>query len=180
MSVASISPLQPSEPAVTEVAFRDFCRKLTAGVAVVTSSGAAWSGTTVSTVTSVSMNPPVLLFCISSGSGTLAAIRRSGRFAVHLLSERQPSLADRFSRPTGSQSRFVGEELDAQLVGGVPVISEVLAVGWCAVHTLHEVGDHVVVYGCLSSASVGQGTPLVWHNRDYRRLGSASPQWRAP
>lgn len=176
MSVASVSPLQPSEPAVSEVAFRDFCRKLTASVAVVTSCGAAWSGTTVSTVTSVSMDPPILLFCISSGSGTLAAIRHSGRFAVHLLREGQPSLADRFSRPAGSQSRFADEGLDTQLVGGAPVISEVLAVAWCALHALHEVGDHVVVYGTLSGASVGQGAPLVWHNRDYRRLGFASPQ----
>lgn len=180
-SVPSISRPPRSEPALSDTGFREYCRKLTAGVAVITSRGAAgWLGTTVSTVTSVSMRPPILLFCVSLESGTLAAIRQAGRFAAHLLDEGQPALADQFSRPPAGRSRFAGLGSDVQLTGGMPVISGTLAVAWCTLHGLDEVGDHAVVYGRLSDVRVGGGSPLIWHERAYRRLEAASSRGWAP
>lgn len=175
--MASISTPPPSESTLSNVVFREYCRKLAAGVAVVTSCGdSGWLGTTVSTVTSVSMSPPILLFCILLESRTLEAIRHTGRFAAHLLSERQPWLADRFSRSPNGRSRFADLGSDVQLIGGTPVISGALAVAWCTLHALDEVGDHMVVYGRLSDVRIGHGSPLVWHERGYRRLEPASSQ----
>jgi flavin reductase (DIM6/NTAB) family NADH-FMN oxidoreductase RutF len=166
-----ISPLQKSEPAVSDAVFRTYCRKLAAGVAVVTACGpSGWSGTTVSTVTSVSMDPPVLLCCVSRGSGTLAAIRYAGRFAVHLLTADQPELADRFSRPAGNGSRFAGMGSQVRLIGGTPVIAGALAVAWCDLYSLAEIGDHIVVYGRSLDVQIGCGDPLLWHERAYRRV----------
>ncbi|MBC3840422.1 hypothetical protein GXW82_09895 [Streptacidiphilus sp. 4-A2] len=82
---------------LSDASFRGYCRKLTAGVAVVTACGdTGWTGTTVSTVTSVSMEPPILLTCFASTSRTLSAIRTARRFAVHLLADEQ------WIWPTGS------------------------------------------------------------------------------
>jgi flavin reductase (DIM6/NTAB) family NADH-FMN oxidoreductase RutF len=120
------------------------------------------------------MDPPVLLCCVSRGSGTLAAIRHAGRFAVHLLTEEQPSLADRFSRPAGNGSRFAGMGSQVRVIGGTPVIAGALAVAWCDLYSLDEIGDHTVVYGRPSDVRVGGGGPLLWHERDYRRLDTIS------
>lgn len=150
---------------------RAYYRKLAAGVAVITACGASgWAGSTVSTVTSVSLDPPIVLCCVARGSGTLAALRHAGCFAAHLLADDQPDLADRFSRPSDGLSRFADLGREVRLLRGSPVIGGTLAVGWCDLHALHEVGDHVVVYGRLTAVRVGRGRPLLWHERAYRAL----------
>lgn len=162
-------PLWPNEAALSDASCRAYYRKLSAGVAVVTTCGASgWSGTTVSTVTSVSMDPPIVLCCISRGSRTLAAIGHARCFAVHLLAEDQRDLADRFSRPPSDSTRFAELGYEAGLIRGAPVIAGALAVGWCALHAIHEVGDHCVVYGRLTAVRVGRGRPLLWHDRGYQ------------
>ncbi|GAA0444907.1 flavin reductase family protein [Streptomyces sp. NPDC046215] len=170
--MVSVGALPQAETAPGDAACRAYFRKLTAGVAVVTACGdSGWSGTTVSTVTSVSMDPPIVLCCVSGGSRTVAAIRHAGRFAVHLLSEDQPYLADRFSRPPSDSARFEDLGHEVRLVRGAPTIAGTLTIGWCDVHSLDEIGDHVVVYGRLTAVRVGDGRPLLWHERAYRALG---------
>ncbi|WNV85259.1 flavin reductase family protein [Umezawaea sp. Da 62-37] len=165
------SPFWPTETSPGDVPCRDYYRKLVAGVAVVTACGASgWSGTTVSTVTSVSMDPPVILCCVSSGSRTLAAIRHAKRFAVHLLADDQPDLADRFSRSPSDNSRFADLGYEVRLIRGAPVIAGAMAVGWCDLHSLTEVGDHFVLFGRLTAVRVGHGRPLLWHDRTYQAL----------
>lgn len=170
--MSGVSPFWPTETSLGDVPSREYYRKLAAGVAVVTACGASgWSGTTVSTVTSVSMDPPIVLCCVSSGSRTLAAIRHAKRFAVHLLTDDQPDLADRFSR-SSSDSRFAELGYEVRLIRGAPVIAGALAVGWCDLHSLDEIGDHFVLYGQLSAVRVGRGRPLLWHDRTYQVLES--------
>ncbi|MFE3325710.1 flavin reductase family protein [Streptomyces sp. NPDC059176] len=171
MIVVDVAPPGTGERAPDAAACRTYYRRLAAGVAVVTACGASgWSGTTVSTLTSVSLSPPVILCCLSRGSRTLAAVRHAGRFGVHLLSEDQAHLADRFSRPPSDGARFEDLGHEVRLVRGVPAITGTLALGWCDVAALHEVGDHVVVYGRLTAVRVASGRPLLWHDRSYRTV----------
>lgn len=175
-----IVPSTANEPALTDAACRAYYRTLAAGVAVVTACGAAgWSGATVSTLTSVSMDPPIVLCCLSRRSRTLSAIGHARRFAVHLLADDQEDLADRFSRPGDDGSLFEELGYDLGLVHGAPVISPVLAVGWCDLHGMDGVGDHSVVYGRLSAVRVGHGRPLLWHARAYQTLGAQQTSLRA-
>ncbi|MFE2528481.1 flavin reductase family protein [Streptomyces sp. NPDC059382] len=183
--MAGVGSLRTAEAAPSDASCRAYFRKLTAGVAVVTACGdSGWSGTTVSTLTSVSMDPPIVLCCVSGGSRTVAAIRHAGRFAVHLLSEEQPYLAERFSRPPSDSSRFEDLGHEVRLIRGAPSIAGTLTIGWCDVYSLDEVGDHVVVYGRLTAVRVGDGRPLLWHERAYRaleeRAGSTSGTGGAP
>jgi flavin reductase (DIM6/NTAB) family NADH-FMN oxidoreductase RutF len=159
------------EAVLSDASCREYYRKLAAGVAVVTACGASgWSGTTVSTVTSVSLDPPIMLCCVAHGSRTLGAIRHAARFAIHLLADDQADLARRFSQAPSDSSRFVELGYDLRLVHGAPVIAGALAVGWCDLHSISEVGDHVVVFGRLLAVRVGRGGPLLWHERSYQVL----------
>ena len=82
-----------------------FYRKLAAGVTVVTAAGESGPvGATASSVTSVSLRPPLLLACLSTGSRTMAAIRSRRAFAVHLLAEEQRHLSVAFAAHT--EDRF--------------------------------------------------------------------------
>ena len=157
-----------------DAACLDYYRRLATGVAVVTACGASgWSGTTVSTLTSVSLDPPIVLCCFRHGSHTLAALERAGCFAVHLLTDDQADLADRFGRASGDSTRFIELGYETTLVRGAPVIADVLAVGWCDVHAIVEVGDHWVAYGRLTAVRVRHSRPLIWHDRRYRLLDAA-------
>jgi flavin reductase (DIM6/NTAB) family NADH-FMN oxidoreductase RutF len=159
------------DAALSDASCREYFCKLTGGVAVVTACGASgWSGTTVSTVTSVSLSPPIMLCCVARGSRTLDAIRHAGRFAFHLLADDQLDLARRFSQSPSDSYRFAELGCDLRLVHGAPVIDGALAVGWCDLHSISEVGDHVVVFGRLLAVQVGRGGPLLWHESSYQVL----------
>ena len=90
---ASPSPVGPAD-------FRRAMGRFATGVAVVTSVDAAARpvGTTASAVTSLSLNPPLLLVCLDRGSQTLAAVRAHGAFAVNVLEVRQRHLSANFAR----------------------------------------------------------------------------------
>jgi flavin reductase (DIM6/NTAB) family NADH-FMN oxidoreductase RutF len=145
-------------------------RKLAAGVAVVTSRHVDGPvGLTASSVTSVSLRPPILLLCLTSGSRTLSAIRARRAFAVHLLRDDQGARAQGFADPRRSPGgRFAGLEYVDIL--GVPVLSDALAWSVCFVEDERTYGDHCVVLGRVMTARVNNGRPLVWHDRRYTRL----------
>lgn len=157
---------------VGQDSFRNYCRKLTAGVAVVTTGDpSGWAGTTISSVTSVSMNPPILLCCMDHRSRTLEQIRRSGLFAVNLLSADQRHLSVHFSRAISHESRFTGLVHEVHEIRGAPVLIGCVAVGLCSVHSVLDVGDHTVVFGLLVETEVHEGRlPLVYHDRAYPEI----------
>lgn len=145
--------------------------KLAGGVAVVTALDAHGgpTGMTVSALTSLSAQPPLLLACLRGGSRTLAALRWRGAFAVSLLAEHQRAVAERFADPAlPPAARCTGVPLRQVL--GLPVLDE--AVGWtvCLVEDVRRYGDHHTVVGRLRAVGLGGGRPLVWHNRSFHTL----------
>ncbi|WP_327321262.1 flavin reductase family protein [Streptomyces sp. NBC_01210] len=149
--------------------------KLVAGVSVVTAQGASGpAGMTVSALTSLSAQPPLLLACLRSGSRTLEVIRTQGVFAVHLLKPAQRERAVRFADPaTGAAQRFAGAAVRSVL--GVPVFDDALAWSVCLVEDLRAYGDHHAVVGRVAAAQVGTGEPLLWHNREFRAIADGRP-----
>jgi flavin reductase (DIM6/NTAB) family NADH-FMN oxidoreductase RutF len=163
------------EPGLGTLACLRLYRKLAAGVAVVTSRhGADPFGLTASSLTSVSLRPPLLLFCAATGSNTLAAIRAQRSFAVHLLRADQAPIAEAFARPGHDPRRFAGRAYRNVL--GVPVLSDVLAWSVCFLVDERRYGDHCVVVGQVVVAHTGRGTPLIWHDRRFAGLAGPSGQ----
>jgi hypothetical protein len=90
----------PGAPGVSAVEFREAMGHFATGVAVVTSIGEDGEpvGTTANAVTSLSLDPPLLLVCFDLSSATLRAIRGHGAFAVNVLGHRQRHLSANFAR----------------------------------------------------------------------------------
>jgi flavin reductase (DIM6/NTAB) family NADH-FMN oxidoreductase RutF len=128
------------------------------GVAVVTTSvGGTPHGMTVNSLTSVSLDPPLLLVCLTSGARSTEAIVESGRFAVNILSARQEHIALRFAR------RGADHFADLEVMHGrhrVPVVPDAFAHLECEVERHFVAGDHLVVIGQVLTVCERDGEPL--------------------
>src|SRR5512143_758826 len=119
-------------PAFDGTVFRRVIGNFMTGVVVITAEhDGVRHGMTVSAVSSLSLDPPMLLVCMKASSATQEAVHRSGRFAVNILAEHQGHIAERFARP-GSDDKFAGLETALGRTG-VPVLCGVLATVECRV-----------------------------------------------
>jgi 3-hydroxy-9,10-secoandrosta-1,3,5(10)-triene-9,17-dione monooxygenase reductase component len=92
---------------------------------------------------SVSLEPPLVLFCVATTSRSWPRIRSSGRFAVNVLAEDQQDVSARFGKP--GADKFSGLEWHRTPWG--PSIAGVLATVLCDVEDVHRAGDHDIVVG---------------------------------
>ena len=147
--------------------------KLASGVTVVTTQGGTGpTGMTVSSLTSLSARPPLLLASLRNGSHTLSAIGGQGVFAVNLLRDNQRSRAARFADPAVSPSeRF--REIPLRPVLGAPVFGDALGWSVCLVEDIRRYGDHSAVVGRVAAVQVALGRPLLWHDRRFGSLSGA-------
>jgi 3-hydroxy-9,10-secoandrosta-1,3,5(10)-triene-9,17-dione monooxygenase reductase component len=162
------------EPEQTSV--RDLMTLVAQPVAVVTgvAPDGALAGMTVSSLTSVSAEPPMVLFCPSRRSRTWAAIAPSGRFVVNVLAADQQEVAELFSgpeKPFARVSHRVGDD-------GLPVLTGVLAAARCTTAVVRQGGDHHVVLARLDDLSRGTGTPLTYWRRSYSTVAVGDQQRR--
>lgn len=129
------------------------------GVAVVTTEEADGTphGMTVNSLTSVSLDPPLLLVCLTTGARTTAAVTGAGRFAVSILSARQEQLALRFARR--GEDHFAGLAI-ARGQHRVPVVPDAYAHLECEVERQFAAGDHMVVIGRVREVCERDGEPL--------------------
>jgi len=134
------------------------------GVAVVTTRGPA--GLTTNAVTSLSLDPALVLVCLDRGSRTLAAVREHGRLAVNVLSAGQREIAVRFSGKAAHAEKF--RDVAWHEEAGVPVLDE--AVAWVAgpVTELLPGGDHEIAIVAAEAFAAPGGDPLIFHRGDYR------------
>lgn len=154
-------------------AYRTIMRRFASGVAVVTTGcDDQVHGSTVQAFLSVSLNPPIVLVSLSLTGRTYPNIRRSGVFAVNILSENQRWIAERFADPKlDAQERFKGVEY-FRGVTGAPLFKDVCGYVECVLYEVFEVVDHALVLGRVVAGGEGpQGLgPLIYYSRGYRRL----------
>lgn len=131
------------------------------GVAVVTAADADGRpfGTTANAISSLSLDPPLILACLRRESETLAAVRTSRAFAVSVLAAQQRGLAERFARRTAAGS---WDGLAHRRADGVPLLDDALATLECRLHELADGGDHVIVIGRVAGIGVADGDPLLY------------------
>lgn len=143
------------------------------GVTVVTSVGADGRpvGTTANAVSSLSLDPPLLLVCFDRSSQTLAAIGAHGAFAVNVLAAPQEELSANFAR-RGVASDWDGVPHRPGLTGS-PRLHGVLATLECTVERRLPGGDHEIVVGRVRDAQAGDGdaAPLLFWRGRYASLG---------
>ncbi len=149
------------------------------GVAVVTTTDAAGAqhGMTISSLQSISLEPPILMIALNFGTRTGEALHESGRFAVSILGSKQEAIARRFAVRGGE--RFEGGEFD-HVPSGVPAVHDALAQADCAVHAHHVVGDHDVFFGRVEATRYRPGTALAFLGGkfgDFRDFGHEELPW---
>lgn len=150
----------------------DFIRAMAAtvaGVGIVTTGGVGGRlGLTVSSTTSVSAEPPMLLVCINRRSPVLAAIRANGVFGVSALGADQDDLANRFAgRASAGEPHDFASARWLAGVTGVPLLEEAAARFECAVDRMVEAGSHTIAIGAVLYAERGEAVPLAYTDRAY-------------
>ena len=136
------------------------------GVTVVTTvdeTGKAW-GVTANSFTSVSLDPPLVLWNQAITSPSHPVFRDSGRFVINILAEDQVSVSQRFSK--SMPNKFEGVSVTTGL-GGIAVIDGCCATLECRKVVTHDGGDHAVFIGEVERMSSNDQRPLIFGDGKY-------------
>ncbi len=158
---------------VTQDDFRAALAAYATGVTVVTAIGENGpSGATANAVTSLSLDPPMMLACLDRGSRTLTSVRAQGRFGVNALAAGQEELARRFAGKGAEAEKWEGVEWSES--DGLPRLTGALM--WVACELREEIdgGDHLILTGSVLAVESRELHPLLFHRGDYRDLLSES------
>ena len=124
-------------------------------------------GLTINSFTSVSLAPPLVLFCLDRASQARGAFETSASFVINILYQSQRELSHRFA--SREDERFTG--LDYRKgTSGAPVLAECLASLDCERHSIVDGGDHLIFVGRVVSVEVREGDPLLYFAGRYRQL----------
>lgn len=185
MALAALSavPGQP-DPAV-DVAdtrqLRDAFGHFATGIVIVTTQfGGERIGATVSSFNSVSLEPPLVSFCIARNARAIEAWASTPGFAVSVLARDQADLSTRFARSLGDKWSNVPTRPAAQIAA--PLIQGAIAWFECETHARYDGGDHVIMLGRVLAASrpATHGEPLLFFNGKYRHIAPQGPNDRQP
>ena len=150
---------------------RQTMRAWTSGVTVVTATHAgARHGMTVSSFTSVALDPPLIIISLQVNSRTHALISQARSFAVTVLSADQQEISDRFAgRVADTEDRLAGLETET-LVTGAPCLVGGLAYLDCRVVQTIPVGSNTLFLAEVVATRSQEGPPLIYHDQLYHRL----------
>jgi 3-hydroxy-9,10-secoandrosta-1,3,5(10)-triene-9,17-dione monooxygenase reductase component len=139
-------------------------------VTVVTAMGTEGPvGATANAVTSLSLDPPLMLAALDRRSRTLEVILEARRFGVNVLAAGHERLARRFATKDPHDEKWA--EVGWEAAGGSPRIDDALVFAGCELGDTHEGGDHVILVGAVLELNVTDGDPLVFHRATYGPLG---------
>ncbi|MFC3723601.1 flavin reductase family protein [Neoaquamicrobium sediminum] len=147
--------------------FRDALGRFATGVTVVTTNTPEGPvGITANSFSSVSLDPPIVLWSIGRHSRRFPAFAQCRDFAVHVLGADQLELSRRFAR---AGEAFAGLEHDRS-EAGVPLLKGCLSRFECARLATHDGGDHAIVVARVVAASFAEGEPLLFAGGGYGRF----------
>lgn len=161
------TPVTTLDPEQLRLAMRAW----SSGVTVVTAAhDGEQHGMTVSSFTSVSLEPPLVIISLHTESRTHRLVHAANAFAVSILSADQRAISDRFAGRTDDEDRFVGLDTET-LVTGAPAIKNALARLDCRVIQVISAGMNTIFLAeVVAARSNGDGQPLVYHDRKYWNL----------
>ncbi len=155
--------------------FRETMRRTASGVAILTTDGAAGrAGLTVSTLCSLSMEPPSVVACVHRDNRALETMMTNGAFVANVLADDQENVAKAFAGmiPEFRKDRFACG-LWQQLATGAPALHGALAAFDCKTASTFDFGTHRIIIGEVVDVVSGDGHPLLFTDRNFRRLLAA-------
>ena len=138
------------------------------GVTVATTTGPSGpTGLTVSSFTSVSLEPPLVLISIAKGSAIHDLFREAKAYTINFLADDQKSVSDRFAGRTKVKDRFEGLKFSNGVTGS-PIIDGVRVAIECRAWQVYEGGDHSILVGeVVSAKTYNSKRPLVYYSQQY-------------
>lgn len=153
--------------------FRHALGSFATGVTIISAVGPRGQllGNTVNSFTSVSLDPPLILWCMGRQAMSLNAYLSTDHFAVNILSGAQEHLSSQFAKAGVDKWTDVPHEFWAS---GCPILKGAVAVFECKTRHTYMGGDHVIFVGeVLNAAHDVHAAPLVFHRGKYRELAAA-------
>ncbi len=174
----AFTPPGRAGPAVTPEDFTHAMGAAVTGVTVVTTDGPAGRfGLTVSSLASVSAEPPLLLVCIQRRNPAMAAISQNQRFAVNVLGADQSDVARIFAgRPLDGTAYDFSRHVWRMGHAGLPLLAAAAAHFECDVDSQHDAGTHRIFIGRVVTAARLEAPALVYSRRAYGRMVPLEPQ----
>ncbi len=158
--------MPPDEPS-----FRTVLGHFATGVTIITAmSDGEPIGVSANAFTSLSLDPPLVLFCASKDSTTWPKIEATGKFTVNILGEHQEDICRVFATKGADRFSRIGWRPSA---GGSPILHDVLAYVDCTIQDQYEGGDHLIVVGRVQELGVlGDEGPLIFYRGGYGHFAS--------
>jgi 3-hydroxy-9,10-secoandrosta-1,3,5(10)-triene-9,17-dione monooxygenase reductase component len=149
--------------------FREVLGHFATGVTIVTAiDGDEPVGLAANSFTSLSLDPPLVLFCIAQTSSTWPRIERAGTFAINILGEGHEELSQLFARK--GADRFSATPWRVG-VSGAPVLEDAIAYLDCEYEAQYPGGDHLIVVGRVLDLDMREGArPLLFFRGGYERM----------
>jgi len=155
--------------------FRNALGHFATGVAVITTrvDEKAPIGITVNSFSSVSLEPPLILWSLDDKSDTLPVFNAVNCFTVNILREDHQEISNRLSRQGDHSLDGLAVRAGAN---GCPALEEALAHFECEVYARHEAGDHIIILGKVTHFEYSEdGRPLLYHRGGYQGLATGTP-----
>lgn len=148
--------------------FRAVLGHFATGITVITAmDGDDPVGLAASSFTSVSLDPPLVLFCAAKTSSTWPRIQKAGHFTVNVLDEHQESISQLFATPGADRFGHVSWSVSNH----GPILEDIHAYLDCTIHAQHDAGDHIIVVGRVEALGLtADAGPLLFYRGRYGRL----------
>jgi len=154
-----------------EASFRTVLGHFATGVTIITAmDGDEPIGVSANSFTSVSLDPPLVLFCAAKASTTWPRIEAAGKFTVNILNEHQEDVCRVFATKGADRFSRIGWRTSAN---GQPILHDSLAYIDCEMQEQHDAGDHIIVVGRVQELGVlSEEGPLLFYRGGYGKFAS--------
>jgi hypothetical protein len=126
-------------------------------------------GMTINSFSSISLEPPLVSFCIDNKSTNLKFFKKNRFFILNILSNEQASLSSAFATPKNSQKWQVEPYFFSKF--GNPIFNNTLAFVECKKHQIIKMGDHHIIIGeVIDFGKIKDSQPLIYFQGKYRNL----------
>lgn len=152
--------------------FRSVMASFATGVAVATAAlpDGTKAGITVNSFTSVSLDPPLVLFCMGRHALAWPVFHKAPGFAISVLTGQQEHIARAFAVPGQGPERWQHGSFATAAGSHAPLLTDALATIDCVAHARHDAGDHVILIGRVVHMNRSEGEPLLYWHSTYRHL----------